>query len=295
MAVIEIHDEQVETAIGLLNEGFPERSHAFWREGIARLKASPMHRAGNLPVGYLLEVDGEAVGVGLVALRANENATSPDEAGKRVINLSSWYVRPEHGWRFMILLQAMMRERDAIYSDLSPTDSLIPVLERMGFGAINAGVSLVALPVAFLFGARRFRVRWWSPDASGNARGNENMERYDRLLRDHHAYGCHCLIIDAPDGPVPLVLQSGVVRGVPLSQVIFCPDVEALAGAVGSIAGRLLMKGRLGLVIDNPATGDLPAMAGRISLPGKRKRFMRPVKPLRGVDHSYSELAYFNL
>lgn len=290
MAVVEIHDAQIEKAIGLLCEGFPERSPAFWKDGIARLQASPMHKSGKLPVGYLLEVDGEAVGVGLVALRANQDVASPDDAGKPVINLSSWYVRPEHGWRFMMLLQAMMRDRDATYSDLSPTESVIPVLERMGFGAINAGVSLVALPVALLFGARANRVRWWTPDEYV-----AELAQHDSLLRDHHSFGCHCMVIETGKGPVPLIMQPSSVRGVPLVQVIYCPDLEALAAAIGPLASRLLAKGRFGLVVDNPATGDLPAMAGRISLPGKRKRFMRPVKPLRGIDHSYSELAYFNL
>src|SRR6185312_14207844 len=82
----------------LLCEGFPERSRAYWSDGLQRF-ATHAGRHGDTGLGYLLAAGGAVVGA-LLLIRSPEGQS----------NVSSWYVRPAYRAYANLLVTRAMRD-----------------------------------------------------------------------------------------------------------------------------------------------------------------------------------------
>lgn len=282
---MKIDHTNIATAVDLLCEGFPNRTRAFWEAGLARMLASPAHVAGDLPIGHFLEANGKPVGVGLTAVAPH----SSNDGRIRRINLASWYVAPEHRWRMPVLLRRMMADKSAIYTDLSPTLEVQPLLTSLGFTPLNNGVRVVNLAAAAMLPSKYCEI-----DVLDEADAAKLPSCDATLLWDHVRYGCLAVRVakDAKDDFV--LLKPSHAKGVPVLQLIYCRDNAFVNRVLPDIARTLVRKGHFGLVLEN-ALDETPTRSFvNVVMPNRRKRYIRNCKPGKGTDFSYSELVFFD-
>lgn len=328
-----IDDGNLSEVIDLLVAGFPTRKRAFWERGIARLHALPMHRDRGAPLGYAMKADGRIVGAGLTAVTRRPplcSVPSADAASRccsqaptTCINLASWYVEPGQRWRMPVLLRNMMTDASAIYTDLTPTTSVQPILTALGFHAINNGVKVVATPAAALQRRGDATVRAWDgvvqsgtvetgpPCRRGNATGSatctacaadesttcvpDTADALSELLRDHVALGCLAFEIRDAHRCAHVVLKPTTIKGVRSVQLVFATDTAFTSAAIGPLSRALIARGYLALIMDiQPGVAEASA-ATQIALPQRRRRFIKNAVAGRGTDYAYSELVLFDL
>ena len=87
----EITEADVDAVADLLTRGFVGRSRNYWIQGLRRQAFRPVPE-GYPRFGYMLDNDGEAVGVLLLIYTARKVG----EETAIQCNLSSWYVEPSH-------------------------------------------------------------------------------------------------------------------------------------------------------------------------------------------------------
>lgn len=282
---MQIDRSNIKTALELLNAGFPRRPTCFWEKGLSKLAKSPAHANGDEPLGYLLPASGEFIGVGLTAVSYR---AAGNRAAKRVVNLSSWFVRKEHRWKLPLLLRRMMHDDQAMYTDLTPTRGVEKILGKLGFEPLNSGICAAFAPLA---AARRsLPVLPWRRSHLDHAQTDAGQ-----LIEDHIALGCEALSIESSERHVPLLLKPTRIMGLPGMTVIYCPDHAALHAGLGAVCRAIAARGKLALLFDRPTNGPRLLPFGTIVLPHKPRRYARNNDPASGIDHTYSELVYFDI
>jgi hypothetical protein len=286
---MKIDHSNIGQAVDLLVKGFPTRTPAFWEVGLSRILASPAHSAGDRPVGCLLEADGKPVGVGLTATapRHAACAAAPEKVAR--INLASWYVDPEHRWRMPILLRRMMSDKKAVYTDLTPTPEVQPLLTSLGFNTLNNGVTLVNLPGAAVKPGQGYSVSGITPDDI-----DEHATLPRGIVEDHISYGCLALRIAKSDRSEIILLKPSRAKNVPMLQMIYCADNELVRNALPDIARFLIKRCHFGLVLENEPHTDPTQTFVNVVMTNRRKRYIKNGKPGRGTDFTYTELAFFD-
>lgn len=273
-------------ATALLAEGFPAKPASIWPAFFERLRILGTNGPAGVPFGYLMNGGGRPTGVMMTPAMLR---TRSDGAQGRVINLSSWYVQPPERWRAGRMLQAVMKQHDAMFTDLTPTDDVRAMLPAFGFVSINAGVVLTFLPVAAALPSGRARVRDLIPAEM------PILEDTRRMLEAHVAAGCLALVQEG-DGPaMPLLLRRRTLKGVPAAKLIYCPDLSRFQAALPALARTLVAKG-VGLLISDDT--QAPLRAGQLT----RRRGLKFIRPGAGfaavsnvTDHTASELALLDL
>ena len=199
-------------------------------------------------------------------------------------NLSkSWFVEPEFRVQAAPLLSFALKNAAVTYLNVSPAPNTWPTIEAQGFRCLRSGRRL-ALP--WLAGRGGASVRFFDP-------AQDAAMPEARLLADHAALGCLCLVASGPDGAAGFAFAPVLFEGVvPLVQLVWCRDMATFGRAAGLLGRALLARGRPFLMID----GDAPA-PGCPSVPflrAKRIYARGPHPPERG-DVAYTEGVIFGL
>jgi hypothetical protein len=226
--------------VDLLCEGFPERRRAWWEKGLARLDNSGLNGAVGVPLGFFLMEGAERVGVALTPASLRHG---PDGAVRRMINLSSWYIRPEHRWRAPMMLRGLIADPDATYTDFTPTEPVRKLLLAFGFRPVSEGVTIRALATLGLRAAGGVRVRDLRPEDvfAAPAPGAD-------LVRTHRDWGCEPLVLES-GGRVSLVVWRRIaLRGLPAADILYADDLALLEEGAGALARHLLFRGVMFLV-----------------------------------------------
>lgn len=275
-----ITDRSVAEAHSLLVEGFPARSPAFWRNGLARIWKFHAERELGA-VGSILRVGQEAAGV-ILTLRSKRTAASGRRA-HLAVNLSSWYVRP----RYRILARQMLRDVLAepvdLFTDFTPIPSVVELLKNSGFTQRQEGTMLVPLPALAL--AR-----------SGSSRVRGAYQDYDRslavLIADHVALGGIACMLIANEQAQPLMFARAKCKGVPAARLVYAADMNGFKENIGGIARYLMSRGCV--VLEMPANPDDEIFCGRYSH-GRRPVFYKGEMPRADVDQAYSEFVLLGI
>jgi len=239
-------------AAALLHEGFPERPMSFWLAALHRVQRLADNRAMGQPLGYFMLNQGQAVGVALTPASWRERA---DGTRVRLVNISSWYVRPDFRWRAGVMLRAIMADKSCIYTDLTPTPEVQKMLPVVGMQPINLGVAIHCLPLLALKPAGAARARWLGPTDALPAPVTPALWRpLPASVQAHRELGCTVLSLGmgtGTDGDAQLlVLRALRVRGLAAAQVVFCDSQERLLRDLGALARCLLARGVALLVCD---------------------------------------------
>lgn len=218
-------------ATDLLVEGFPERGGAFWAKALATLAR---FGGDGHPLGFLLVQKNEPVGVILTPSSLRRRA---DGSLQRIVNLSSWYVRPTHRWRSGVMLKSIIADAGAVYTDLTPTENVRQMLPSLGFAPLNIGVQLSFLPaLAALFGGRSGAVRPAVAAEWDAAQGPDWS-----LIEGHCELDCAPLLVEGPAGETRIVYQHR--KGSRVAKLVYIESHERLRPAMGRLAAYLLRRG----------------------------------------------------
>lgn len=275
----QIGQADLETVADLLCEGFPVRSRKYWTSGFARIDARPAPD-GAPRYGYVLEVDGELVGVLLLLFTGEAD-------GRSAFNVSSWYVRPAFRGFATLLVTMALRRKDAVYLNTSPIAHSLPVLAALGFRQLTGGQFLSAPLLSR--GAGRAKVRQVrAGDLEALYPGLAEFE----LLRAHAAEGCISLVCERDGAQAPFVFARRHIRYSPIGvvQLLWCRDTKDFVEHAGALGRALAWRGALLAISD--ANGAVPGLVGRY-FPGKSPKFFKGPAAPRINDLAFTEAVIF--
>jgi hypothetical protein len=278
--IITVHDRDI--AVRLLAEGFPARAAPSWLTYFDRIERMGGNLAADVPPGYLMS-DGEtAVGVMLTPASLREG---PAGEPVRVVNLSSWYIKPSHRWRAALMLQSVLRRHEAMFTDLTPTPEVCAMLPAFGFVPINDGVVVSALPLAAVLPGNGTKTRDLLDD---------DLTSYQPALRQrlttHRDFGCIAAAVSGDGETLPFLVRRRQLKGLPAAKVIYCPDIGRFQAAMPSVARYLIGFGISLLITDSIGQSLSPWQLRR----SRGLKFAKPgagLAPIPGqIDHTGSEL-----
>ena len=268
----------VAAAVAVLSIGFPKATALFWQSALDRLRAFGGNAEAGVPIGHLLMADDKAVGVILTPARMR---TRPDGTRQKIVNLSSWYIDPAHRWRAPVMLRAVTRDADALYTDLTPTLEVQKMLPAFGFKPINRGLKRLFTPFKALAVRLSGRVRDLKSVPAGSV-----AEPTHALLESHRALDCLPCALKAGERWHPLMFKARRVRRLPAAELVYCEDHALLERHMAAVARYLLRRGKLFLIIE-----DRTSMSDGEQLePQPGLRFVKGGHDPSRTDYAGSEL-----
>ena len=265
-----IEDADLVAVAELLARGFPERTVAYWRNGLERLRALP---AGHHPrYGYLLEDNGRIGGVLLTLYAPGLDAPR--------CNLSSWYVEPDYRHLAMHLDRAATRNRATTYVNISPADHTRKLIKALGYVPLNED-TVIVLP--WLSAIRGIKAEAYGPEHDAVLTAHET-----RLARDHVAWGCIALVASGK----LFVFQHKRLPGLPHGavHVLYASSHDDLVHLAGPLGRALLSHGIFVWKIDGAAVPR--GLVGK-HFTGRSARWAKGPNPPALNNLSYTELAVF--
>ncbi|MBL8328706.1 MAG: hypothetical protein JNJ71_07615 [Rubrivivax sp.] len=246
-------------AAALLAEGFPNRSLAFWESGLNRLRVHARNQEAGVPLGLLLQHEGQLAGVALMPASLRQRA---DGSRYPLVNVSSWYVRPEHRLRAAPMLRAMVADKRCAYIDLTPTEEVRRMLPLFGFKTVNAGTTVGVLPLLALGSAAAARIRPLRADDVLPAQAPP-LE----MLLAHRELDCESVLLEHEGGQTLFVYRSRPVRRLPAARLKYIGSHAVMQRCLPVLARHLLARGFLLMSWDTRGT-DAPSTASLRRRPG---------------------------
>jgi hypothetical protein len=275
--------EALATTLPILSRGFPGVRRERWTAALDRLRrfgASDPARCA----GYLLEAKGRQVGV---MLTIPSTRPTGSDALHPVVNLSSWYIDPDHRWQAPRMLQSITGCDATLYTDLTATPPIRDMIGRLGFRGWTEGTLIAPVPLFAALPAGASHViplTDLAPDAfSGPIR---------HMLAEHAALDC--ISVGLWDGETlrPLIFSRKSFRGIPGARAIFSEDRASLLRHLPAIA-RFLLRQRCLLLAMNADRGE--HVAGTVFMRRKTPTFYKGALAPRSGDFAYSEYVFLQI
>lgn len=268
-----VNAEQRGHMLALLVEGFPNAA-IDWPSALA----APSGGAGH---GLLLIADGEPQG-GMLSFEKMETIGG---RRRRVVNFSSWYIRPRYRQFAIRMMREASDDPDTIYMVGSPIRSVQKICLRNGFRYLSHG-SIASAPL--INGAIARNVTGIAPFAPGALSDPD----HDRWMTDHSDERHIGLLVRIGAQMLPVLwLRGQKLRGLRAARLLFTTDYAALRKALPAIHWYMLRRhGIAGLYV--PRIGPLA------SLRSARRRYGGPSLMVKGqvdaedVNLLYSEFLY---
>jgi hypothetical protein len=181
-------------------------------------------------------LDGEQpVAVALAPASVRQGA---DGRPRTLVNVASWYVRPQFRWRAALMLRAMLADPKAVYIDVTPTPDVARMLTLMGFRAVNVGIVLACTVGHAWRSAAGARVRELQPD---DALPPDSPPR--EQIDWHRDLACLPLLMEHGSQRTLLIYRTKRMRGLPVARLKYIGSHDALHRHLGALARHLLAKG----------------------------------------------------
>lgn len=267
----------IDVALDLLTEGFPERSRDFFSIGIERMRAFGGNDEAGVPLGRVLFDGAKPAGVVLTPASVRHGA---DGLVRRIVNMSSWYIRPEQRWRAALMLRQIIRDETAIYTDLTPTADVQRMLPALGFAKFTDGIELI--PVAYgampAGGARVVDLANAPPGAVG--------AETRRMLEAHRSLNCWPASLVVGGQHHPLLFKPRRIKMLPMAALVYCESNKLLRQHLPAVS-RYLIDKRVGFLLRDLAQGE---HARGVTLRNRSIRFARGDNFDDRTDYAGSEL-----
>ena len=265
----------------VLREGFPDRPDGYWRRALEVLRTREASEAYPR-YGYLLESEGEVVGVILLIFKEMRER---GECWLRA-NVSSWYVRPAYRSYAPLLTSAALRFKEATYLNISPAEVTWPILDAQGYRRFSQG-QIASLPrLSFGFGTHVRPLH----DADVPKLDAGEAE----ILSDCARQGALVLVCETREGLEPFAFVERDLKqiGRAAMQLAWCRDTSAFVRHAGPLGRHLLRRGRWLVLLD--AEGSVPGLVGRFFRNRMPKYFRGPRRP-RLNDLAQTEALLFGV
>ena len=227
-------------AIDQLAEGFPERGRAFWEAGLTRILAWPGNAGAEYPAGFLWLDKEEPVGILLTPA-----SRRPGPSGQVLVNVSSWYIRPEYRWKAPLMLRALFRDPEAIFTDLTPTPDAQAMLQAFGFRQVNAGIALQVTLLLALKPGPPVKVRPWRPEDR-----LDSAAPAAEIIAFHRDRGYPTLVIEQGETCHLVICKPFLYRRLRAAAAVYISSHAAMGAALPALARQLLSSGILVLQSD---------------------------------------------
>ncbi len=225
----------------LLSRGFSRLPLSSWPASLTRLRqyGSTQDAA---TAGYLLQSDGRDVGVILTIPSVRHRG---DGSSRPVVNLSSWYIDPEHRWRAPRMLQRVVACDATLFTDLTPTEPVRAMIGRFGFRGWTEGTLIFALP-------------WFAMKAAGNSHvvplhklpPDAFTPAIRRILDEHAALDCIAGGLWDGRSLHPLIFSRTRRRGIGVARLVYADNRLTAIAHMPAIA-RFLMREKFLLLAVN--------------------------------------------
>jgi hypothetical protein len=268
----QIRPSDLDAVADLLTRGFEVKPRKYWTSALDRLAARGVPE-GCPQFGYLLEAEGEVVGVQLLIFA--------DTGGGLRCNVSSWYVEPAHRGHAALLAGMASKLRHVTYINTSAATHTWPILDALGYRRYCQG-QFASVP-ALKFGGK------------GTVRPVSEADRdlpdY-ALMAAHAEAGCLALICETAAGAEPFVFLLRRISGLPFAaaQLIFAQDTDRFTACAGALGRFLLTRGAPLVILDAPA--PIPGLAGIWFKHRGPRYFKGPERP-RLNDLAFTEMVVF--
>jgi hypothetical protein len=280
----QIGDSDVEEVVNLLSRGFSaQRSRKFWQHVLEGLASRPVP-AGYPRYGYVLESDGNCVGVFLEIF----STVWVDGKPQTRCNVSSLYVDPRFRLYASLLESQMFKHKGVTLSDITPTSHRYPVLDARGFTQYSNG-SFIAVPALS-----------WSPGATSvrileaRTQPDARFDVHEReMLLEHADFGCVCLWCVTPERAYPFMFRPRPLKGfLRCARLVYCRDIEDFVRFSRPIG--LYLARRLEFLVMIDANGPIRGLVGKYFADKERRYFRGPDQPRLG-DLAYTEISLFGM
>lgn len=267
----------------LLKEGFPNRPADFWDGALSRLMQYAGNRQAGVPIGYLMTI--KDVPQGVILTPAKPSSKPLASGSNRIVNLSSWYVRPEHRWCAVKMLQSVLALDNTAFTDFTPTEPVQKMLTAFGFKIVREGISVIPLPLA------RLRSKAGSLVTDLSTGDLADLDRdVKTLLHSHAAYGCVAGVLEAEGERLPIAFKVRKFKGIRCAHLVFCEKNQVVYRNLAAIAQYLIEKGVYILLIDVPPGQKIPGIVRR----RRDRKFARGLNFAEWTDYLGSELSVFD-
>ncbi len=233
--------------------------------------------------GFLLESDGRVVGV--YAALYSETWTAEDRP-RAVCNLAAWCVLDEFRHHSLRLLRAMLAQRDRELTDLSPSGTVVPLNERLGFRHLDtAGALVVNLPRP---GPRGVRLVTGRPDIEATLTGAD-LAAY----RDHADSAAARHVVAVVGGrPCWVVFRTVRRKGLRLfASVLHVSDRDLFRAVAPAVYRHILLAHGLPFtLVQTRVSGPRPWHSVPLSTQRPTMYLSRTGEPPKSVTYLYSEL-----
>jgi hypothetical protein len=266
-----LEGQQRQEMLELLAEGFPQ-SKIDWRAAFD----APLGDTGH---GMLLTVDGRAQG-GLLTFEKMETIGGRQ---RRIVNLSSWYMRPPYRKLAVRMARAASADPDTIYTTCTAIRSVQKICLRVGFRYLSHG-SIASIP---LINGAFFRPASRIEPLVVEALPNRD---HDRWIADHAGERHVGILVRTAASAVPVLWLRGLkLRGLSAARLLFTADYGALRAALPAVHWYMLRRhGIAGLY--------LPRIGPLADLRSVRRRHSGPSLMVKGdVDAEDVNLLYTEL
>jgi hypothetical protein len=265
-------------AAELLREGFPKHQGEFWERSLKSVFAYSDAWGLGSP-GHVMHVDGEPVGVLLTIGRRTAD-------GPKIVNLSSWYVRPKFRWLAPRMLMRATSDPSTTYTDLTASEEAAKLNKLLGFRTITETVAYLILPMT------AFATRPGTRVVPVSARSMARLDPADRTMLEFHAQlDCICAVVEDEAGSSPLIFTRTSRRGVPFARLIYARDRGVAQAARGAIARFLMLRGLFLLCLFVNRGEPIPSGWFGGGSPVQVKGEWNDGR----IDAAYSELAFLGL
>jgi hypothetical protein len=274
----EIVKADCESLSGLLTSGFG-KSRDHWIQILNRLAKHRTPR-GFPAYGYLLEADGEPVGViFLIFTTVQVNG----EIRTRC-SVCSWHVKSPFNCYATLLTSRAYRRKDVTYVVVAPAPHTLAILKAQGYECYCGGW-FATIPSLFA------RSHGASVSAvTSNIRPGHDLQSAEiDLLLDHAGYGCLSLICESGKIRHPFVFMTRKIGVVSFAYLVYCRSIRDYVRFAGPLGRYLARRGVFVIALDS--NDQIPGLFGRY-FDRYPKYYKGPDRPRLG-DLSYSELAMF--
>ncbi|MFI2362293.1 hypothetical protein [Promicromonospora sp. NPDC019610] len=231
--------------------------------------------------GFLLTSEGRVVGV-YAALYSEQDGPGGPRA---VCNVAAWCVLDEYRHHSLRLLRAMLAQRDRELTDLSPSGTVVPLNERLGFQHLDtAGALVVNLPlpspgVRLLTGRADIEAALSGPDLAA--------------YRDHADSAAARHVVAVVDGrPCWVVFRAVRRKRLRLfASVLHVSDRELFRAAAPAVYRHVLLAHGLPFtLLQTRVCGPRPWHSVPLSAQRPTMYLSRTGQPPESVSYLYSEL-----
>lgn len=275
--------KSLDEAMPVLTRGFPRLPLSTWTASLDRLrKHGSAHPAGN--AGYLLQGNDRNVGVILTIPSARDSAGGTPH---RAVNLSSWYIDPEHRWRAPRMLQQIVSCNVTLYTDLTPTEPVRAMIGRFGFRVWTEGVLVFALP-------------WFAIGRAGESHivplhglPSDAFAFPIRRILDEHA-ALDCIAGGLWDGRVlhPLIFSRTRRRGMRVARLVYAGNRSTVIAHMPAIA-RFLLREKILLLAVNADKNE--HSSGSVFTRRPSPAFFKGNRTPPQCDLAYSEYVFLQV